>query len=78
MTTVFVAKLPRTVDESQLFHFFSNHVDVASAKVVRDADGQSKGYAFVQLLHPEDLDRALELDGATIFSRCIAVEKARI
>jgi len=36
---------------------------VRSAKIVRDADGASKGFGFFELLHDQDIVAALELDG---------------
>lgn len=76
---VFVANLNYgEVDDSALYELFSNHIDIRSAKVVRDLNsGASRGYGFVELLHDEDLARALELDGYLLANRRIRVAPTR-
>jgi RNA recognition motif-containing protein len=78
VTKLFVANLNYAeVDESKLFELFARFVDVRSAKIVRDADGQSKGFAFIELLHDQDLEAALELDGYSLCNRTIRVAVAK-
>ena len=75
---VFVASLDyNTVDDSALFELFSRYVDVRSAKIARDADGRSRGFGHVELLHDQDLDTALELDGINFHGRRLGVAPAK-
>jgi RNA recognition motif-containing protein len=74
---IFVASLNfDTVDDSALFQLFSQYIDVFSAKIVRDFDGQSKGFGFVAI-NDMDVERALELDGYLFHNRRIRVQVAR-
>lgn len=75
---VYVANLNySTVTESEVFELLSQYIDIRSAKIVRDADGRSKGFAFVELLHDQDIDAALELDGINFHDRRIRVQVAK-
>ena len=78
MTKLFVANLNfAEVDESKLFELFSRYVDVRAATLVRDRDGQSRGFGFVELMHEADLEAALELDGYSFCGRSIRVQVAK-
>jgi RNA recognition motif-containing protein len=78
VTKLFVANLNfAEVDESKLFELFSRYVDVRAATLVRDRDGQSRGFGFVELMHDQDLEAALELDGYSLCNRSIRVAVAK-
>jgi RNA recognition motif-containing protein len=74
---VFVANLAYTIDDSELFQFFSRWIDVTAAKITRDADGHSRGFGFVDLRSDDDVARALELDGYLLCQRRIRVQRPR-
>jgi RNA recognition motif-containing protein len=64
--TVFVARLSRTCDESELREFFSRCCQVRGAWVVREKEtGESRNYGFVEVESPDDLGVALSLDNAS-------------
>lgn len=72
-TNVFVKNLSETVDEDALCRAFGDLGVVASAVIMRDEAGTSKGFGFVNMETPEqavDVVEALngkELDGKEIF-----------
>jgi RNA recognition motif-containing protein len=74
---VFVTKLSRTVDESQLFAFFSRWCAVRAAFVAREGDGTSKCFGFVELVGEEDVETALSLDGYQWNNRQLIVARAK-
>lgn len=74
---IFAANLDfNTVGDSELFQLFSQYIDVFSAKISRDFDGQSRGFGFVEI-NDIDVDRALELDGMLVANRRIHVQVAK-
>ena len=69
---VFVGKLPFSTDETALREFFeASGAKVSSLRLLRKADGRSKGCAFVGVA---DVDGALALSGSKLGGRQIKVE----
>ena len=73
---IFVTHLTRDVDEHALYEFFSRWCSVTQAWIVRESDGRSKNYGFVEGESHEDARRALELDGYAWNGRQIVVAPA--
>jgi ribosomal protein S18 len=72
---LFVANFNFTVDDEKLKEFFSSVGTVASARVMREAEGgRSRGCGFVELGSAEEVERAIsELDGSIWDGRVIKV-----
>lgn len=74
--SVWVGGLDPNVDEQKLYDFFSHVGGVASVRVCLDTNSQkSLGYGYVNFQVPDDADKALELAGTKLESRCIMVSK---
>jgi RNA recognition motif-containing protein len=58
MKTLFIARLPFTLTESDLRAEFGKHGPLRSVTLVRDKEGKSKGYAFVEYEHTGDMKLA--------------------
>jgi polyadenylate-binding protein len=71
---VLVANLNFAEVDSALFQLFSQYVDVFSAKIARDFEGQSRGFGFVAISDAE-VEPALELDGYLFHNRRIRVAR---
>jgi polyadenylate-binding protein len=59
-TNVYVKPLEKTVDEAKLLELFSPFGKVTSAVVMRDENGESKGFGFVNFENHEDAQKAIE------------------
>ncbi|GAV06409.1 hypothetical protein RvY_16410-2 [Ramazzottius varieornatus] len=75
---IFIGDLEYSVDDLQLFNFFSaRYSSVKSARVVVDEHGDSRGYGFVRFAEELDQQRALnEMQGVTISNKPIRVSIA--
>ena len=62
-STIFVRPLPEHMDELQLCSMFSVFGPILAAKILRRANGASRGDGFVQFVHPTDAKKALGFDG---------------
>ncbi|WP_158829138.1 RNA recognition motif domain-containing protein [Mucilaginibacter lacusdianchii] len=78
MTKLFTVGFSRDTDEVQLDELFSQHGLVKTLTIVRDQQtGESKGYAFVQMLDEAGGERAIKgLDGLRINGRTLSVRYA--
>ncbi|KAL6907639.1 hypothetical protein ACP4OV_002678 [Aristida adscensionis] len=71
---IFVKNLDDSVDNASLQDLFSKFGDVLSCKVVRNEDGTSRGYGFVQFASQESADAAIEhLHNSTFADRKLHV-----
>ena len=77
--TIYVANLPWTMAEDELFALFSQHVPVAGCRVIQDREtGRSRGFAFVEVDGPEAMAKAVScLDGHECHGRRLSVSPAR-
>ncbi|TVU47529.1 hypothetical protein EJB05_07133, partial [Eragrostis curvula] len=57
---VFVKNLSDSVDNASLQELFAKFGDVISCKIIRNEDGTSRGYGFVQFATQEPADAAIE------------------
>ncbi|XP_055351640.1 tRNA selenocysteine 1-associated protein 1-like isoform X2 [Paramacrobiotus metropolitanus] len=75
---IFIGDLEYSVDDLQLFNFFSARFSsVKSARVVVDEHGDSRGYGFVRFADENDQQRALtEMQGVIIGTKPIRVSIA--
>lgn len=75
---IFVGNIAKDISEQQLHeHFSKKYNSAVMAKIVRDAQGASKGYGFVSFLEPMEMARSLrEMDQTWLNSRPIRVKRS--
>jgi len=72
-TNVYVKNLDEQVDDEQLKEKFTKYGPIKSAIIMRDENGKSKGFGFVNFERPEDAEKACddlndkELDGKVVY-----------
>ncbi|KAJ1461193.1 hypothetical protein M885DRAFT_508041 [Pelagophyceae sp. CCMP2097] len=72
--TLFVANIPFRYRDDDLAKIFDGHAEVASATVITDDTGRSRGFGFVDLVEKPAADVAIEaLNGVDIEGREIIV-----
>jgi RNA recognition motif-containing protein len=76
---LFVGSLPYSTDNSQLEELFAEFGSVSSAKVITDRfSGQSKGFAFVEMVNANDAANAMRsLNGRDFNGRQLIVSEAK-
>ena len=76
---LYVGNLPYSVTEEQLREMFSQVGEIADAAVVTDRyTGQSKGFAFVEMVSDEAAQAAIDkFDGQDMDGRAMVVNEAR-
>lgn len=76
--TLFVGRLSYEITERKLLREMETYGPVKDIKVVTDRDGKSRGYAFVEFEHEEDMKRAYrEADGLWLEGRHIVCDVER-
>ncbi|EFJ31737.1 hypothetical protein SELMODRAFT_21095, partial [Selaginella moellendorffii] len=75
---LYLKNLDDDVDDERLREIFADFGSITSCKVMRDAQGQSKGSGFVAYSAPEEANRAtIEMNGKMIGSKPIYVAMAQ-
>ncbi|HEX8218270.1 MAG TPA: RNA-binding protein [Chloroflexia bacterium] len=76
---LYVGNLPYSVTEDQLREMFSQVGEISDAAVVTDRyTGQSKGFAFVEMVSDEAAQAAIDkFDGQDMDGRAMVVNEAR-
>jgi len=76
---IYVGNLPYSVTGDELRNVFSEHGEVADAKVISDKySGRSKGFGFVQMPDDGQAEAAIEsLNDSDLHGRNIKVNQAR-
>ena len=76
--TLFVGRLAYEVNERKLLREMETFGQVKYIKIVKDKEGKSRGFAFVEYEHEEDMKRAYRAaDGIRIEGREIVVDVER-
>lgn len=71
---IFIKNLDKTIDHKELYDTFAAFGTILSCKVATDANGQSKGYGFVQYEAEESAQTAIEkVNGMLIKDRQVFV-----
>lgn len=66
-TNVYVKNLSETTTDEDLKNIFGNYGPITSAVIMRDANGNSRGFGFINFQNPEDASAAVEnLNGTTL------------
>jgi RNA recognition motif-containing protein len=76
---LYVGNLPYSATQDVLEQKFGEIGEVSSVKIIADRDtGQSKGFAFVEMVRDGDADKAIfELDGTELDGRDMKVNVAK-
>jgi len=75
---LYVGNLEYSITDEDLEKLFSSEGSVTSAKVIRDMEGNSKGFGFVEMETEEDAAKAIDKYNKSIFKdRSIFVNEAR-
>ena len=72
--SIIVRNLPFRMEEDDLFDAFEEYGKIRGHKIVKNHDGRSKGFGFVDFDTVEDARAALEKDGAELQGRVLRVE----
>lgn len=76
--TLFVSRLAYETTERKLQREFEQFGPISSVRLIKDASGQSRGYAFIEFKEEEDLKRAYKrADGIRIDNRRVLVDVER-
>jgi len=76
---LFVGRLADTVDDNKLMTAFQKVGEVNKATIVRNSDGSSRGYGFVEMATSKGVQAGIDkLNGFFIDGTAIYVEKKRI
>ncbi|KAJ2159776.1 hypothetical protein GGF46_002771 [Coemansia sp. RSA 552] len=76
--TIVVARLNYDTTEKELRDVFERYGDIAGMKMVKDMDGNFRGYAFIEYAHESDMREAYRCaDGMRILGRRIVVDVER-
>ena len=73
---IFVGNLNWEVTDREMRDAFAEVGGVEKAEIVRDAQGRSRGFGFVEFMIAEDAERALKLDGEVLRGREMRVQPA--
>ena len=65
--TIFVGRLPFKVNDGLLHRLFRIEGNIISAHVVKNYEGQSKGYGFVEFQNPRDTWKCIKKWNNTYF-----------
>jgi len=76
---LYVGNLPFKTREEDLQNLFQQAGTVQSVNIIRDKfSGQSRGFAFVEMVSPEEGERAIQMfNGHNLVNRQIVVNEAR-
>jgi RNA recognition motif-containing protein len=78
-TKLYVGNLPFKAREEDLQSLFQQAGAVESVNIIRDKfSGQSRGFGFVEMVSPEDAEKAIQMfNGHSLENREIVVNEAR-
>ncbi|KAK3754774.1 hypothetical protein QZH41_019693, partial [Actinostola sp. cb2023] len=77
-TNVYIKNLDDDIDDVQLREDFAAYGTISSAKVMKDDEGNSKGFGFVCFSSPEEATKAItEMNGRTLVSKPLYVALAQ-
>ena len=76
--TIYVGNLNPAIDEEDIEILFAMYGQVFEVHIVYDEEGKSRGFAFVEMLNPNEADDAIEaLDGRYWKGQRIRVSEKR-
>jgi len=76
--TIYIGNLNPAIDEEDIEILFARYGQVFEVHIVYDEEGKSRGFAFVEMLNPNEADDAIEaLDGRYWKGQRIRVSEKR-
>eukprot|EP00276_Gloeochaete_wittrockiana_P002121 CAMPEP_0184675714 /NCGR_PEP_ID=MMETSP0308-20130426/87941_1 /TAXON_ID=38269 /ORGANISM="Gloeochaete witrockiana, Strain SAG 46.84" /LENGTH=721 /DNA_ID=CAMNT_0027123451 /DNA_START=46 /DNA_END=2208 /DNA_ORIENTATION=- len=72
--TVFVGNLPFSINEDRLREVFEECGEIDKIRLITNADGQSKGYGYIEFSETEAVDKAIKKDRSEVDGRPIKVD----
>ncbi|XP_039121639.1 polyadenylate-binding protein 8-like isoform X3 [Dioscorea cayenensis subsp. rotundata] len=76
--TVYVKNLDISVDDRKLLEHFVGCGKIMSARVLRDPNGQSRGFGFVRFSSPDEANKAITtLNGSMLNNKALYIGTAR-
>lgn len=76
--TIFISNFPFATTEQELEAAFMSYGTVASVKIIFDAEGNSRGFGFLEMPFVKEALNAIDnLDGALMGGRSLDVSIAR-
>ncbi|XP_055337187.1 polyadenylate-binding protein 4-like [Paramacrobiotus metropolitanus] len=77
-TNVFIKDFGEDVDNGRLWNLFKQFGNVSSHTVIKDENGHSRGYGFVEFQMPESAEQAVnEMNGTEVSGKVITVARAQ-
>ena len=77
-TNIFVKSLPVEIEEEELEKIFAEYGEIKSAVVMKDTEGKSRGFGFVNFAEHDDATKAIEaLNGKEFSGKAIYVGRAQ-
>ena len=58
--TIFIGRLPSRINDGVLHRLFRAEGNIISARVIKDFEGNSKGFGFVEFQNPRDAWRSIQ------------------
>ena len=78
MKNIFAGNLDFDISEENLRQLFAAYGQVDRVNIVRDQDGQPRGFGFVEMANVADGEKAIaELNGTEFGGRTLSVNEAR-
>ena len=79
MNRLYVGNIPWSTTEDQLEDIFKTYGELKFVRIIRDPQGRSKGYAFVEFKEEAAAQEAMETENGTLLDgRTVRVNKATI
>ena len=76
--TIYVGKLPFRINDDMLFRLFRVEGNIISARIVKDFEGKSKGFGFVEFQNPRDAFKSIKKwDNTSLGGKVIKVHFRR-
>ena len=74
--TLFLGNLTWSITEDDIRDAFSSVGEPVSIRIAEDREGRRRGFAFAEFASMDEVQRALELDGADVLGRQIRVDRS--
>lgn len=75
---LFVGNISWSASKEDLENIFAQHGELAEVILIKDENGRSKGFGFIEFVNDEDASNALKaLNGFEIDGRALFVNEAR-
>ncbi|CAH3121203.1 unnamed protein product, partial [Porites lobata] len=72
---IFVGGIAFNTTKEELKEFFSRYGAVRDSKIIRDAEGLSKGYGFVTFFREEDAKKVMSMVSLLVLRVCLMMKK---